>query len=141
MSTLEVLNAYASQAVYFTVDNIVFDRTVGTNFISPILTWIPVSQMGNLTGNGIQITYDVSSVANTTVAFNSTALADNTLTVTNPSTGVYVIKGILNIVDYNAAVATVTPPVSYSGNSTYTASYVNTNGGTATFNVSLVGVP
>lgn len=140
-TTLAALNSYSSGNVTFTADTIVFDRTVGSNFLSPVMTWIPVQQLGNLTGNGVQISYNVSSVANTTVSFNSTGLADNTLTVTNPSTGVYVIKGILNIVDYNAAAATINPPIAYSGNVTYSATYTNTNTSAGNFVLSLVGVP
>lgn len=141
MSGLNVLNSYASQSVFFTVDTISVPRTVGQSFVSPILTWIPVSQLGNLTGNGVQVTYDVSAVAGTTVTFVSAAQSDNPLTITNPSSGVYVIRGILNVLDYNAAMATINPPSVYTGNVAYSAAYVNTNGGTGNFNVSFVGVP
>jgi hypothetical protein len=81
------------------------------------------------------------AVANTTVAFNSTGLSQNPLTVTNPSTGVYEIKGILTIEDYNSAVATVNPPVGYTGNVAYSATFTNTNSAAGNFVLSFVGVP
>lgn len=141
MATLSSLNSYSSNSVTFTVDTIIVDRTVGDTFVSPTLTWIPVSQLGALTGNGVQITYDVSAVANTTVSFDSTGNSSNPLTVTNPSTGVYVIRGILNVLDYNASLATIHPPVSVTGNVAYSATYVNTNTASGNFFVSLIGVP
>lgn len=141
MSSLADLNSYASGNVTFTVDTILVDRTVGSSFVSPNLTWIPVQQLGNLTGNGVQITYDVSAVANTTVTFTQSGSSENPLTITNPSAGVYVIKGILTIIDYNASIATINPPVAYSGNVNYTAAYVNTNSAAANFNVPFIGVP
>jgi hypothetical protein len=88
-----------------------------------------------------KVSYNVSAVANTTVAFNSTGLSQNPLTVTNPSTGVYVIKGILTIEDYNSAVATVNPPVGYTGNVAYSATFTNTNSAAGNFVLSFVGVP
>jgi hypothetical protein len=141
MSSLEVLNAYASQPVYFTANTILVDRTVGSNFISPTPTWIPIQQLGPATGDGVKVSYNVSGVANTTVAFNSTGLSQNPLTVTNPSTGVYEIKGILTIEDYNSAVATVNPPVGYTGNVAYSATFTNTNSAAGNFVLSFVGVP
>jgi hypothetical protein len=144
MNKLEELNTYSSQAVYFTADTTVVPRTVAQNFISPYMTWTPIRQLGNLTGNGAQVSYNVGNVGNTTVQFNSTAQSANPLTVTSPTTGVYVIKGILEQQDYFAAVATIVPQVGNTGNVAYTATYTNTNNAGAlqpTFVVSYVGVP
>lgn len=141
MSSLSVLNSYASQAVTFTVNTIIVDRTVGSNFFSPTPTWIPIQQLGPVTGFGVQVSYNVSAVANTTVSFNSTGLSQNPLTVTNPSTGVYVIKGIKTIEDFNSAVARINPPVGYTGNVGYSATYTNTNSAAGNFVLSFVGVP
>lgn len=144
MNKLEELNAYSSQAVFFTADTTQVDRTVGQNFFSPFMTWTPVRQLGNLTGNGVQISYNVSAVANTTVTFANVASANHTLSVTNPSTGVYVIRGILDQTDYLAAQARINPPVGNTGNIAYTATYTNTNNTGAqppNFVVSYVGVP
>lgn len=138
MSSLEVLNAYASQPVYFTVDTIVFDRDAGNTFVSPTPTWIPVSQLGSLTGNGVQISYN-TGVSNIAVSFPNSGASENPLTVTNPSTGVYNVKGILTIIDYNAAQATLTLPSGFTGNANYSATFTNTNTAAANLVVSFTG--
>ena len=142
MQTLSQLNSFSSNSVAFTADTQTFSRgAVGTNFTSPVLTWIPVQQLGPPIGFGAQISYNVSAVANTTVTFDSVGSADNPLTVTTPATGVYVIKGIRTIIDYNAAAATVRPPVGFAGTVNYSATYTNVNTAVGNFVVSYVAVP
>jgi hypothetical protein len=141
MSTLTDLNNYASGNVEFTITTVEFDRGSGNTFQSPLISWVPVSQLGNLTGNSVQIQYDMW--ANTTVSFPNAGDAQETLIIANPSAGVYTIKGIRTFVDYNASLATVTPPAGYAGNVPYQVTYTNTNNaaGEANFVVDYVGVP
>lgn len=140
MSSFTDLNTYSASSLTFTVDTTTVDRTLGADFISPILTWQPVRQLGALTGSGVEISYDVSAVGGTTVDFPYSGSANNSLTITNPSTGVYVISGILDIIDYNAAQAVIEPPVAYSGAVDYEVTYTNTNSGASDFVVAFSGV-
>lgn len=140
MGALANLNTYSSGNVSFTVDTQIVDRPVGQNFDSPLISWEIVKTLGNLTGNGVQASYVVTS-SNTSIQFNSTGNSDNPLTVTNPSTGVFVIRGILDVIDWNASVATVVVSPGYTGNVTYTTTYTNTNTATGNFIVDYVGVP
>lgn len=141
MNSLANLNTYSGSAVTFTVDTQSVDRTVGASFSSPFMTWDTVRSLGPLTGNGVQVSYDVTGVANTTVTFPSSGNANNTLIITNPSTGVYVIKGMLDVVDYIAAQAQINPPVGETGFVAYTATYTSTNSVTGNFVVSFIGTP
>lgn len=138
MTTLAALNTYASGNVTFTVNTIVFDRGTGNTFVSPIPTWTPLSQLGNLTGNGVQASYNMGATG-ITVSFPQSGSSENPLTITNPSTGVYNIKGILTILDYNASLATMTLPGGFTGNANYTATYTNTNTSAGDFVVSFTG--
>jgi len=137
-TTLAALNTYASSNVVFTVNTIVFDRGTGNTFVSPAPTWVPLSQLGNLTGNGVQASYNTGSTG-ITVSFPNSSSSENPLTITNPSTGVYNVKGMLTIIDYNAALATMTLPSGFTGNANYSATYTNTNSSAGDFVVSFTG--
>lgn len=141
MNSLSALNTYSGSNVAFTVTTQVVERTVGESFVSPYLTWDAVRFLGELTGNGIQVSYNVSTVASTTVTFVNTGSANNPLTVTNPSTGVYVVAGILDVIDYIAAVAQINPPPGETGTVAYTATYTNTNTAAGNFVVAYTGTP
>ena len=144
MNSISQLNAFSSGSVSFTVDTITTPRTVGQSFDSPVVAWPPVRQLGELTGQGVRITYNVANVANTTVTFPSVASSINPLTTSNPSTGVYVIQGIIEAQDYLAAQARINPPVGFANTVTYTANVINTNNVSATsgyFFLSINGVP
>jgi hypothetical protein len=140
MASLSDLNSYSSNDITFTVDTTIIDRELGESFTSPVLTWQPVRQLGSLTGSGIQITYDVSATTGATVTFPNSAQSNNSLTITNPSTGVYVISGILDVVDYNAAQAVINPPVAFADPVDYSATYENTNSAASDFVVAFSGV-
>lgn len=144
MSTLAALNSYASGNIAFTADTIVFDRSLAAygidSFYSPMPTWIPISQLGNLTGYGVQVSFNMGT-SNIVPNFPNQGTSDNPLTITNPSSGVYNIKGILNIIDYNAAQAVMVLPSGFTGNATYSATYTNTNTSAGNFVLSFVGTP
>jgi hypothetical protein len=141
MNTLLELNNFSSANVVFTVDTLTVQRTVGQSFFSPIISWTPVRQLGPSTGNGAQITYNVSSVANTTVSFPLISNSINPLTTANPSTGVYTIRGTLEAQDYLAAQPQINPPVGFANTITYTANVINTNSSAGNFFVTINGVP
>jgi hypothetical protein len=140
MGALANLNTYSSGNIAFTVNTQTIDRTIGQNFDSPLISWEIARTLGNLTGNGLQSSYLVTS-SNTSIQFNNTGNSDNPLTVTNPSANLYVIRGILNIIDWNASQATVVVSPGYTGNVTYTTTYTNTNSAAGNFIVDYVGVP
>jgi hypothetical protein len=139
-STLAQLNTFSSGNITFTADTIRLDRTVGQGFFAPICTWEAARTLGNLTGNGVQVSYSTGN-ATTVVSFPSSAQSQNPLTVTNPSSGVYVIKGIKTVVDWNASLATVTPAVGNTGNIAFTSTVTNTNSAAGNFVLAVVGVP
>ena len=141
MNTLIELNNFGNANVVFTVDTLTVPRTVGQSFFSPIISWTPVRQLGPTTGNGVQITYNVSSVANTTVTFPLISNSINPLTTANPSAGVYTIRGILEAQDYLAAQPQINPPVAFANTITYTANVINTNSSAGNFFVTINGVP
>lgn len=140
MGTLTSLNTYAAGNVAFTYGSLQFTRSVGNTFVSPTMSWDFVRDIGNLTGNGVSVTYTVGTPANTTVAFNSIGSSENPLSVTTGG-GSYTISGILSVIDYNAAQATFTPYTAYTGNVTYTAVFRNTNVAGSDNTVPLIGVP
>ena len=128
MSTFIELNTYSTTTLTYDIAEQELELTTPTaSFKAPTVTWDWVRTLGALTGSGIEIEYDVSASTGATVAFNSTASSRNTLTTANPSTGVYTITGILDAVDYAAAVATITPDSSNVGNVSYQVKYENTN--------------
>lgn len=140
MGALTNLNSYANAQVSFTYGNTEFLRSVGNTFVAPTMSWDFVRSLGNLTGNGVSVTYNIGTPANTTVSFDSTGQSENPLTVTSGS-GTYTISGILSVIDYNAAQATFHPYSAYSGNVTYTAVFRNTNVVSSDNSVPYIGVP
>lgn len=128
MTSFADLNTYSQTTITFTIPEQQVNLASATaSFASPYVTWDYVRSLGALTGNGVSITYDVSSSTGATVAFNSTSFSNNTLTTTNPSTGVYVISGILDVIDYISAEATITPDASNTANISYDSVYQNDN--------------
>lgn len=128
MTSFADLNTYSSTTINYTIPEQQISLGNATaSFNSPYLTWNLVRTLGPLTGNGVSITYDVSSSTGATIAFNSTSFSNNTLTTTNPSTGVYTVSGILDIIDYISAEATITPDALNTANISYDAVYENDN--------------
>ena len=122
------LNTFSGTTLTYTIpEQQVSLANATASFNSPYLTWNWVRSLGSLTGNGVSITYDVSSSTGATIAFNSTSFSNNTLTTTNPSTGVYTVSGILDIIDYISAEATITPDASNTANISYDVVYENDN--------------
>lgn len=142
MGTLASLNSYANTSITFTVTTQTTSRTVGQSFTSPVMTWDVIRQLGPLSGSGVRIDYNVTTApANTTVTFPNIAQATHTLTTSTPSAGVYRIQGMLDILDYNAAIGQINPPVGATGNVQYSQTYTNTNSATGNFVVTTVAVP
>lgn len=138
-ATIASLNTYAASNVAYDTNTEVFLKNdiryqipSSNNFFAPLPSWNLIRTIGPLTGDAVVITYDVTGTAGTTVSFNlATANVDeggpnHTLTVTNPSTGVYVISGIIDAKDYSASKATI-EPTSPSGNVNYQVTYDNDN--------------
>jgi hypothetical protein len=141
-STLAQLNTFSSGNVTFTADTIALDRTVGSSFLAPICTWEAARQLGNLTGNGVQVVYEHQFGANVVVTFPSSGQSMNPLTITSgPSSLVKTISGMKTIVDWNASLATVTPPVGDTGNVVLKVTVTNTNSAAGDFVLSVIGVP
>jgi hypothetical protein len=139
-STLASLNTFSSGNITFTATTIVLTRTVAESFLAPICTWDAARPLGALTGNGVQVSYSTGN-ATTQVTFVNSAQSQNPLTITNPSTGVYVIRGIKTVVDWNASLATVTPAAGNTGNINLTATVTNTNSAAGNFVLAVTGVP
>jgi len=128
MSTFAELNTFGSSTIDYDIpDQLEYISSPTASFVSSNATWNLVRTLGPLTGNAVKITYDVSTSSGATVAFNATSISRNTLTTANPSTGVYTITGILDVVDYAAAVATITPDAANVGNVAYQIIYENDN--------------
>ena len=128
MSSIAALNSYSQTAVNYTIIAQEISLASPTaKFTSDRANWELIRTLGELTGDGVVIEYDVSGSAGATVAFENIALANNTLTVTNPSSGHYIISGILDIIDYTCAEANITPGGGNSTNVDYQVTYSNDN--------------
>lgn len=141
MITFTELNTYSQTSVdYETIDQQISIAN-GVQFTTTVPTWEFVRTLGSLTGNGVAMTYDVSSTTNASVSFPNSGDSNNTLTVTNPSTGVYTISGILDIIDYTAAVGNIVPDSGHTGNVTYSITATNDNVANVEIVIDYVGTP
>lgn len=128
MTSFADLNTFSQTSIDYDIptQTVYLDSATAT-FAAPVATWELIRGIGSLVGNSVSVTYDVSSSSGASVAFNNTSLSNNTLTVTNPSTGVYKISGILDVIDYVAAQGDITPDASNTANVAYNVLYENDN--------------
>tara|TARA_R110000803_G_C11963461_1_gene318965 strand:- start:393 stop:818 length:426 start_codon:yes stop_codon:yes gene_type:complete len=140
MSTFDELNTYSQTTVDYAIpqQSIALATATGA-FTAPIVNWEMVRTLGALTGLGVNITVDVSASTGAVVTFPNSSLSNNTLTVTNPSTGVYTISGILDVIDFVSAQATITPDAGNSADVDYDVVYANDNS-SGTITVDYLGV-
>ena len=138
MSTLTQLNTFTEGDIVFTADTVIIDRTVGNTFQHIPVTWNAVRTLGNLTGTGVQLTYQTQT-ANVTISFPDSAYSFNTLSISTVG-NVTTVGNIKHVLDYNAARATFNAG-NIAGNVNYTVAHINTNDLAGNINVSYVGVP
>jgi hypothetical protein len=140
MNTLTELNTFSADGLTFNCNAQIVARTIGSSFVAPQMTWEVIRALGPLTSTGVRVSFNTGT-ANTTVTFPASGQSTNPLTITNPSAGVYVISGIINILDYNASQGQVNPQVGNTGNVAYSVTYTNVNSATGDFVVPYTGVP
>jgi hypothetical protein len=138
MSTLTQLNTFSANAVVFTPDTVIIDRSVGNVFQHVPVTWNAVRTLGVLTGTGVQLTYAIQS-ANVTISFPDSSFATNILSISTVG-NVTTVGNIRTVLDYNAARATFDPGAA-AGNITYTVAHINSNNAAGNINVSYIGQP
>lgn len=140
MTSFADLNTYSATTIDYDIptQSVPLDSATA-EFTAPVATWELIRGLGSLTGNGVSLTYNVSSSVGATVSFDNTSLSNNTLTTTNPSTGVYTVSGILDIVDYVAAQGNITPDASNTANISYSILYENDNA-SGNINIDYLGV-
>ena len=142
MSTLTELNTYSAGNVAYLGGDIIVPRTVGGNFFVPLPSFDLARAIGPLTGNGIQINYQVASDG-TVISFVNTSQSINTLTTEENPTDNFKIRGMKNPVDFAASIARCDPPSGNNGNVTITVTVTNTNVAESTNKVSftVIGIP
>lgn len=123
MSTLTQLNTFSELDIEFTADTVVIERATDGSFEHVPVTWNVVRTLGPLTGTGVQITYTITS-GGTSITFPDAAYATHTLSI-NTVGSATTVGNILNVLDYNAATATLSK--TGTANVTYTVSHINTN--------------
>ncbi len=134
------LNTFSAGNVTYTANVVTINRTVGLTFEHVPVAWNTVRTFGNLTGNGIQLTFAANTATTVNFTFPNSSFATHTLSITTGS-NTAVVSGILDILDYNAARAVVNPTVGETGNVTYTVTTINTNNLAGNIAVDYRGVP
>jgi len=140
MMSLSDLNTFSAGNVTYTANVVTINRTVGQTFEHVPVAWNTVRTFGNLSGNGIQLTFAANTATTVNFTFPSSSFATHTLSITTGS-NTAVVSGILDILDYNAARAVVNPTVGEAGNVTYTVTTINTNNLAGNIAVDYRGVP
>jgi hypothetical protein len=142
MSTLTELNTYSAGNIEYDGGNIITARSVGGNFFVPICTFDLARAIGPLTGNGIQVNYEVAADG-TVITFVNTSNSINPLTTAESPTDNFKISGMRNPVDFAASIARCDPPSGNTGNVTITVTVTNTNVSESTNKVSytVIGIP
>jgi hypothetical protein len=140
MMSLGDLNTFSAGNVTYTANVVTINRTVGLTFEHVPVAWNTVRTFGNLTGNGIQLTFAANTATTVNFTFPNSSFATHTLSITTGS-NTAVVSGILDILDYNAARAVVNPTVGETGNVTYTVTTINTNNLAGNIAVDYRGVP
>lgn len=142
MSSLSDLNTYSLGNVTYDGGVIITARTIGGNFYVPQCAFDLARAIGPLTGNGIQVNYQVAADG-TVITFPFTSSAINPLTTTENPTDNFKISGMKNPVDYAASLARCDPPAGNTGNVSITVVVTNTNVSESTNKVAftVIGIP
>lgn len=142
MSTLTDLNTYSAGNITYDGGNIITARSVGGNFFVPLCTFDLARAIGPLTGNGIQVNYEVAADG-TVITFTNTGSSINTLTTQESPTDNFKIYGMKNPVDFAASIARCDPPAGNTGNVVITVTVTNTNVSESTNKVAytVIGIP